>query len=68
MSIAVRTPHADAVLTDTLMHDLVTESGTWWAWECPHCGRQYETELHVCIEDGTPLRRVGFSLPFIWIG
>jgi hypothetical protein len=42
--------------------------GAWWAWECPSCGKSYEADLHVCENDGTPLRGVQFSLPFIWIG
>jgi hypothetical protein len=43
-------------------------AGSWWAWECPCCGSSYEAELDACIEDGSALRKVGFSLPFIWIG
>jgi hypothetical protein len=41
---------------------------TRWAWECPGCGESYGADVELCAEDGTPLRKVGFSLPFIWIG
>jgi hypothetical protein len=71
MSIAVRSHDADLGFTSTIggpTRDPATETDAWWAWECPCCGRSYESELRVCIDDGTLLRKVGHSLPFIWIG
>jgi hypothetical protein len=54
--------------TTTLTYDPSADPSVWWDWECPCCGRSYPAELKVCLEDGTPLRKVGCSLPFLWIG
>ena len=67
MSIAVALPDVD------LTSQTTAGPGTgalWasWAWQCPRCGDSYDSELDVCIKDGIPLRMVGHSLPFIWIG
>jgi hypothetical protein len=67
MSIAVVLPDVDLTSQSTAG----TETGALcvsWAWQCPCCGDSYDSELDVCIEDGTPLRKVGHSLPLIWIG
>jgi hypothetical protein len=75
MSIAVHPPSLDpgpAITVDGLaLCDPGEGTGAWWVWECPCCGRTFEAELDacdVCIEGGSPLRKVGCSLPFIWIG
>lgn len=71
MSIAVHLHDAELGSVSTIRgftREPATETGVWWVWECPCCGRSYEAELHVCIDDGTLLRKVGHSLPFIWIG
>jgi hypothetical protein len=62
MSMAVRLSSAD------LKSEPATATETGWVWECPCCGESYESDLEVCVDDGTPLRKAGFSLPFIWLG
>lgn len=65
MSIAVHLPDVDLTSQSTAGNGAGWAS---WNWQCPSCHRSYESELDVCIEDGAPLNKVGFSLPFIWIG
>jgi len=71
MPITAEQPRVDPGSTGTagkLTCGPGTGSGAWSIRECPSCGRSYDVELDVCIDDGVALRTVGFSLPFIWIG
>jgi hypothetical protein len=71
MSIAVDPSSVDlgpTATTGELTCSPGAGTGAWWVWECPCCGRSYEADLDACIEDGTSLHKVGFSLPFIWLG
>lgn len=66
MSIAV---HGAAATPASLpMTAAAAEPPSWWSWVCPRCGRAYDAALDTCLADGTPLREVGCSMPFIWIG
>jgi hypothetical protein len=44
------------------------EPVAWWERQCPSCGRSFTREVNVCPSDGTSLRRVAVSLPFLWLG
>jgi hypothetical protein len=45
-----------------------TEPVVWTERQCPSCLSSYPRTVPVCPADGTKLRRVEVSLPFIWIG
>ncbi|HEY8202278.1 MAG TPA: hypothetical protein VII47_13115 [Actinomycetota bacterium] len=71
MSITIESPRVDLgpnIPISELVCVPEAGSGALWMRECPCCGRFCEAELDACIDDGTSLRKVGISLPFIWIG